>query len=75
MPVAQAHNVAHHAPHRRGAGVGQPRVEPSGGLPPLAQEPAGDEAGAQTKQFELNNGECGRTAASTHWPGSCREGS
>lgn len=41
MPVAQAHNVAHHAPHRCGAGVGQPRVEPSGGFPPLAQEPGG----------------------------------
>ena len=40
MPVAQAHDVAHHGPHSGGSGEGQTGSVPGGRLRESGQEPA-----------------------------------
>ena len=40
MPIAQAHDVAHHGPHSSGSGEGQAGSVPGGRLRESGQEPA-----------------------------------
>ena len=51
MPVAQAHNVAHHGPDSRGSGEGQAGSVPGGRLRKSGQEPAVQHRGVVGQQL------------------------